>query len=105
MDVDKVVGFPWRLHGSGYMMKGDGRPDPGRAWEGHEMVIWILRDDEMYLTGAGERVPVEQVNSYSDICDLHVCEFTDEAEALEEAEALNRGSGQNWVPAPSTSRT
>lgn len=64
------------------------------------MVIWVLRDGGDLLSGTGERVPVDRVSSYADICDLHICEFTNESEALEEAEALDRGSGQKWLPEP-----
>lgn len=62
------------------------------------MVIWVLRDGDSFLSAAGDGVPVDRVTSYGDICELHICEFADEAEARAEVEAMGYAERARWAP-------
>ncbi len=60
------------------------------------MVVWILREGNVYLAADGGKVPVSLVTTYADVCEYHVSEFRDEAAARKEADDINRWESTRW---------
>lgn len=64
------------------------------------MIVWVLSDGDDYRTGQGTRVPADRITSYADVCDLHVCDYLDEAEARRDAESYGAADAVPWTAVP-----